>query len=111
MADNSWNHFTEDFLSHLKNTRQLSEHTVSGYQRELSGRGEVAIDGERCPVVGRVSMDLVTIDVSRLSRHRVGNWVEIMGPTISIDTLATKANTIGYEFLTRLGSRMERTIV
>jgi integrase/recombinase XerC len=36
MAENSWNHFTEDFLSHLKNTRQLSEHTVSGYQRELT---------------------------------------------------------------------------
>ena len=84
---------------------------ADGYQRVLSGRGEVAIDGECCPVVGRVSMDLVTIDVSRLSGHRVGSWVEIMGPTISIDTLATKANTIGYEFLTRLGSRMERTIV
>lgn len=36
MAENNWNHFTEDFLSHLKNTRQLSGHTVSGYQRELT---------------------------------------------------------------------------
>lgn len=84
---------------------------ADGYQRVLGGRGEVAIDGERCPIVGRISMDLVTIDVSRLTGLRVGTWVEIMGPTISIDTLATKANTIGYELLTRLGTRMERDIV
>jgi alanine racemase len=84
---------------------------ADGYLRVLSGRGEVAIDGERCPIAGRVSMDLVTIDVSRLSGLRVGTWVEIMGPTISLDALATKANTIGYEVLSRLGSRMERDIV
>ena len=84
---------------------------ADGYQRALSGRGEVAIDGEHCPIIGRVSMDLLTIDVSRVSGLRAGTWVEIMGPTISLDTLATKANTIGYELLTRLGSRMERDIV
>jgi len=84
---------------------------ADGYQRVLSERGEVAIDGERCPIVGRVSMDLVTIDVTRLTGLRVGTWVEIMGPTILIDTLATKANTIGYELLTQLGSRMGRDIV
>jgi len=100
------------FVAHQK--MQLATIGVGyadGYQRVLSGCGEVAIDGERCPIVGRVSMDLVTIDVSRLSGLRVGTWVEIMGTTISIDTLATKANTIGYELLTRLGSRMEREIV
>lgn len=84
---------------------------ADGYQRVLSGGGEVAIDGERCPLVGRVSMDLVTVDVSRLSGLRVGNWVEMMGPTISIDTLAAKANTIGYELLTGLSPRMERDFV
>ncbi|MGB0359726.1 MAG: alanine racemase C-terminal domain-containing protein, partial [Litorivicinaceae bacterium] len=64
--------------------------------------------GQRCPIVGRVSMDLITVDVSSLASVNEGTWVEIMGAGISVDTVAAKANTIGYECLTRLGARMER---
>jgi alanine racemase len=77
----------------------------------LSGQGEVLVEGQRCPIVGRVSMDLITVDVSSLASVTEGTWVEIMGPGISVDTVAEKANTIGYECLTRLGARMERVIV
>jgi alanine racemase len=56
-------------------------------------------------------MDLITVDVSSLASVTEGTWVEIMGPGISVDTVAEKANTIGYECLTRLGARMERVIV
>jgi alanine racemase len=84
---------------------------ADGYHRILSGRGEVAIDGQICPIVGRVSMDLVTLDVSAIPNIKRGTWVEIMGPTISIDTMAVKADTITYELLTRLGPRIERVVV
>ncbi|MBU24680.1 MAG: alanine racemase [Gammaproteobacteria bacterium] len=84
---------------------------ADGYHRILGGQGEVAIDGQICPIVGRVSMDLVTLDVSAIPNIKQGTWVEIMGPTISIDTMAVKANTIAYELLTRLGPRMDRVLV
>jgi len=84
---------------------------ADGYHRVLGGQGELAIDGQICPIVGRVSMDLVTLDVSAISSIKKGTWVEVMGPIISIDTVAVKANTIGYELLTRLGPRMERVVV
>ena len=84
---------------------------ADGYLRALSDKGEVLVEGQRCPIVGRVSMDLITVDVSSLRRVKEGMWVEIMGPGISVDTVAEKANTIGYECLTRLGARMERVIV
>jgi len=95
---------------------QLSVATIGlgyadGYMRALSGRGEVLVEGWRCPIVGRVSMDLITVDVSTVKDIKEGTWVEIMGPAVSLDAVAQKANTIGYECLTRLGARLERVIV
>ena len=96
--------------------RQLSVATIGlgyadGYLRALSGRGEVLVEGHRCPIVGRVSMDLITVDVSAVKDIKEGTWVEMMGPAVSLDAVAQKANTIGYECLTRLGARLERVIV
>ena len=95
---------------------QLSVATIGlgyadGYLRALSGRGEVLVEGKRCPIVGRVSMDLITVDVSTVKDIKEGTWVEMMGPAVSLDAIAQKANTIGYECLTRLGARLERVIV
>ena len=95
---------------------QLSVATIGlgyadGYLRALSGRGEVLVEGQRCPIVGRVSMDLITVDVSTVKDIKEGTWVEMMGPSVSLDAVAQKANTIGYECLTRLGARLERVIV
>ncbi len=75
--------------------------------------GAVAIEGTVCPIVGRVSMDLVTVDVSE-APHAVadpsvaGGWAELIGPTLSIETVGAQSGTIGYEVLTRLGRRFHR---
>jgi alanine racemase len=62
------------------------------------------------PVVGRVSMDLITVDVTRVPEQaaRRGAWVEVLGARTTIDDLTDRAGTIGYELLTRLGRRVHR---
>jgi alanine racemase len=86
---------------------------ADGYPRHLSNCGVVAIRGKRAPVVGRVSMDLILVDVGSLPRDdvRVGEPVELFGPTIGIDEVATAAGTISYEVLTGLGRRPVRDYV
>ncbi len=71
---------------------------------------EVAIEGRRCPIVGRVSMDLITIDVTELEAGLVrrGTAVEVLGSTIGVDEFGERSGTIGYEILTSLGMRYER---
>lgn len=85
---------------------------ADGYLRALGNRAAVVIEGFECPVVGRVSMDLITVDATALksSGHtvQVGDWVELMGRQMSLDRLALAGDTIGYELLTRLGPRLER---
>ena len=67
----------------------------------------------RVPYVGRVSMDLVVLDITALpdGAVRPGDQAEVLGPTISVDDLAQASGTIGYEVLTSLGSRYERRYI
>lgn len=72
--------------------------------------------GFRVPLIGRVSMDLVTVDMTNhpdveqlLSGNWQDQWIELIGPTVPLDEVATAAGTIGYELLTGLGSRYHRT--
>jgi len=83
---------------------------ADGWQRSLSGRGQAAIDGVIVPIVGRVSMDSMGIDVTEIPAERLapGAEVELMGATLPVDEVAALAGTIGYEVLTRLGSRFHR---
>jgi alanine racemase len=78
--------------------------------RAIGNRGEGAIDRTRVPVIGRVSMDLVTVDVTDIPADRlhVGTYVEFLGDTISLDEFAARADTATYEVLTSLGHRMRR---
>ncbi|ATQ68310.1 MULTISPECIES: alanine racemase [Methylosinus] len=74
---------------------------------------EAVIGGYRCPLVGRVSMDFVMLDVTDIPEaivHR-GASAEILGETIGVDELAARSGTIGYEILTRLGRRYERRYI
>lgn len=80
---------------------------ADGIPRLLSNQGEVWLAGRRCSMLGRVSMDLVTVDVSGLAVAE-GDWAEIIGPNISVDEVAEQAQTISYEVLTGLGRRSER---
>jgi alanine racemase len=71
---------------------------------------EAVVAGERCPLAGRVSMDLVAIDVTNVSAEKVarGDFVTLLGDGISLDEFARHAGTIGYEALTSLGRRYAR---
>jgi alanine racemase len=82
-----------------------------GYPRALSNRGQVYVDGRAVPVVGRISMDSTTIDVSALPEGQVrpGTLVEVIGPDNPIDRVAAAAGTIAYELLTQLGGRLHRS--
>jgi len=82
-----------------------------GYSRILSNCGEVFIDGHIVPVVGRVSMDLITIDVTDVPSEKIflGQKVEIINDYCTIDKIASIVGTIGQEALTILGgSRYNR---
>jgi alanine racemase len=82
---------------------------ADGIPRTLSNKGVGAIAGVRVPVVGRVSMDLITLDVSDLPElPQIGKEVEVMGDTISLGEVAARAGTNEYEILTRL-RRVPRT--
>lgn len=83
---------------------------ADGLFRSLGNRGFGLIEGVRVPVVGRISMDLTTFDVSALAPEvaRPGALIDLIGPGHSADDLASEAGTIGYEILTALGQRYLR---
>jgi alanine racemase len=83
---------------------------ADGWLRALSGRGQAFIDGAAVPIAGTVSMDSITLDVTGIPEARVlpGQEVELLGEHQTVDDVAHEAGTIGYEVLTRLGSRFHR---
>jgi len=83
---------------------------ADGYPWSSAGKGHVMIAGLPCPIIGRVSMDLLTVDVTDVPDQHlaVGGWAEVIGPSRDVDQVAREAGTIGYEILTRLGSRYHR---
>ena len=74
---------------------------------------EVAVAGRRCPLVGRVSMDLTIVDVTDLPEDavRAGDRVEFLSPTVDLDDFAARSGTIGYHVLTSFGPRYQREYV
>ena len=86
---------------------------ADGLLRAASGtdarRGaEAIVAGERCPIAGRISMDLIAIDVTGVAGIERGGLVTLLGDAIGVDDLAARAGTIGYEVLTSLGRRYRR---
>lgn len=83
---------------------------ADGYLRSIGNRGHAYVGEVRVPVVGRVSMDLITLDVTDVPEAlcRPGRWVELLGDRCTIDDLALDGGTIGYEILTALGARHHR---
>ena len=86
-----------------------------GYAFILSNQGEALIRGHRAPVVGRISMDMCTIDVTHIPDCRVGDEVVLLGKQgkeyISANEIADKARTISYEVLCALGKRAPRVFL
>ncbi len=84
---------------------------ADGLMRSLSNKGALYWNGIRCPIRGRVSMDLTTVDLSDVPeqiRPRPGAMMELLGPSQDADALGRDAGTIGYEILTALGHRYKR---
>jgi alanine racemase len=78
--------------------------------KQKDGPAQVWVGGKRCPIIGRISMDMMGIDVTNVkpSLLQKGSRAEIFGRRIGIDEAASWAGTISYELLTRLGSRYAR---
>ena len=83
-----------------------------GYPRGLSAVGEVLIGGVRCPIIGRVCMDVSVVALSDTANVSVGDEVVLIGKQgdaeITVDEIAHHAGTISYEILTQIGSRAKR---
>jgi alanine racemase len=85
---------------------------ADGYLRSLKERSVVFFKGQRLPVVGRISMDLITVDVTDAALPVLpGEEMEALGPNIDADELGTRGQTIGYEILTDLGRRYHRRYI
>ena len=86
-----------------------------GYRRALSGVGEVLIGGVRCPIIGRVCMDVSVVALSDTAKVSVGDEVVLIGKQgdaeITVDEIAHRAGTISYEILTQIGRRVSRIYI
>ncbi|NLH81291.1 MAG: alanine racemase [Phyllobacteriaceae bacterium] len=84
---------------------------ADGFFRALAGKANAGFAGVKLPIVGAVSMDMITIDVSALPEGALaeGDFIDVIGGDADdVDTLARAAGTIGYEILTSLGARYQR---
>jgi alanine racemase len=93
----------------------ISAGYADGFSRAASStetghRAEVIVGGRHCPVVGRISMDLLAVDVTALPENTVkrGEYATLIGGRIGVDEFAAAIGTIGYEVLTSLGRRYTR---
>jgi len=82
---------------------------ADGLLRALSNKASLWHQDQACPIVGRVSMDMIGVDVTALPQPPES--LDILCPHQSVDELADKAGTIGYEILTSLGARYARRYV
>lgn len=79
-----------------------------GYPRHAPDGTPVWINSQRAPLVGRVSMDMITIDVTDLGQVDIGDEVELWGPSLSVEEVAHHCRTISYELLTRVTARVPK---
>ncbi|MGR4866524.1 alanine racemase [Caulobacter sp. LARHSG274] len=83
---------------------------ADGVPRAAHPRGAVWFDGARRPLLGRVSMDLIAVDVTDCDAARPGAMMQIVGPDLPVDDAAAAAGTTAYELLTRIAPRARRVI-
>jgi alanine racemase len=84
---------------------------ADGFRRNLSnGQGAVCIHGIKCPVVGRVCMDMIMVDISSVNA-KINDLVEIIGQNQTMEAFAKAMGTIPYEVMTSLSKRMHRVYV
>ncbi len=81
---------------------------ADGYPRSAPAGTPVLVGGRRVPLVGRVSMDLLTVDLSGVPEAQVGTPVELWGAQLPVDEVAAACGTIGYELLSKVTARVAR---
>lgn len=81
---------------------------ADGYPRHAQSGTPAWLNNSRISLVGRVSMDMITFDVTDVDNVNIGDTVELWGPNNAINVVADHANTIGYELMTRLSKRVPR---
>ena len=84
---------------------------ADGYPRHKIETAQVAIAGQACDVVGRVSMDMITVDVTGLEEVRVGDEVTLFGGAPDVNDLADASQTIAYEILCNVGAHARREYI
>ena len=84
---------------------------ADGYPRVAPDGTPVAVDGKRVNLVGRVSMDMITVDLSQSPAARVGSTVELWGDLVPIDEVAECAGTVGYELMCALAQRVPQRVI
>jgi alanine racemase len=84
---------------------------ADGYPRLAPTGTPIAVEGVRTRTLGRVSMDMLAVDLDRIPRARIGSPVELWGSLVSVDEVAAAAGTIGYDLLCAVTSRVRREVV
>lgn len=84
---------------------------ADGYPRALSNNGFVLINNKKAPILGRVCMDQMLVDVTDIENAKMGDEVLLFGKDLSVDILAEKTNTINYEIVCGISPRVPRVII
>lgn len=82
-----------------------------GYLRSIGSGAPVYINGAYAKVVGRISMDTIVVELPKTMQVTVGDWAELWGENLPVETIAAHAGTIGYELCTTVGRRVKRSIM
>ncbi len=84
---------------------------ADGYPRHAPNGTPILVDGIKTQMIGRVSMDMITVDLTAIPHARVGSPVTLWGTSLPIDEVASVAGTIGYELMCALAPRVRRVVV
>ena len=78
-----------------------------GYHRHTRSGAPVLVNGQRAPLIGRVSMDMITVDLSQLPEAKIGDPVTLWGQDLAVEEIAYYADTIPYTLLCGITQRVE----
>ena len=84
---------------------------ADGYPRVLSNKGYVLIKGQKAPIIGRICMDQLSVDISDIDGVKMGDEVILFGKELPVETLADLCGTINYEIICGISPRVPRIVV
>lgn len=83
---------------------------ADGYPRAIEKNTPVWVNGSIVPIIGRVSMDMITVDLTMIDHPKIGDPVELWGQHVPVERIAQSANTIAYELMTKINSRVPNAL-